>query len=672
MASASGNSADTEEDMDTSDFELFECCICLEILIKKQPRLLHCGHTFCTPCLHQIIRKDEIICPKCRSVTRVPPGGVEGLPKNSDLRKVWDREQEMNSLVRGRGDQSCNMCKRFSKAEYICTSCPVRIICKNCADLHKTIPILIPHTVVKLQALKTAATVHCEEHNLPMEYFCSFCEEGLCVMCLGAGKHAQHNAKVLDYQKGIEEFKKSTKVKEIESSLKEHAMKLRMCDDLVQAEIKNIHKTEDTLYEEYQELQALLNKKKIQLDSVTNLDLPLSHVQEQANEHCKQVIEQLDIIDRIFKLPEENVVCKIKEWHKKSQDVLMGTNEIFNLKYSKPKMDGLEKTKSYHNVEIQEAALTDEVEAKFKEWKENPPQRNSPVFISQVAFRMRFDGFVPTELIKVGDGSVILVDQGLRYVRRLNMAGVITDIYPSLFKRSTIKSACVYGKYLFIVSSNRWVTKTLLADAEWKTKTELRGIQADYITAIGENTLLVTISKDKGGIVEYNLDTHVCRTRLSDIKQPGKVCVAMDGDKMKFIVRCLKPKDNIPSNNPVYKVCIKIYDDNWKEETTIETPNQWDPQGLTVASSHEQIIVTDRSKACLFAYRLLNGEYHGNALYMPNRITLNGSLDVVYHYPRVWVLETDKCLSLFKVGTNQSSNKPEDTVNVLKRGLCST
>ena len=35
-------------------------------------------------------------------------------------------------------------------------------------------------------------------------------------------------------------------------------------------------------------------------------------------------------------------------------------------------MDGLEKTKSYHNVEIREAALTDEVEAKFKEWKETP------------------------------------------------------------------------------------------------------------------------------------------------------------------------------------------------------------------------------------------------------------------------------------------------------------
>ena len=32
-------------------FELFECSVCLESLINKQPRLLSCGHTFCTPCL---------------------------------------------------------------------------------------------------------------------------------------------------------------------------------------------------------------------------------------------------------------------------------------------------------------------------------------------------------------------------------------------------------------------------------------------------------------------------------------------------------------------------------------------------------------------------------------------------------------------------------------------
>ena len=41
-----------EENM--CSFELFECSVCLESLINKQPRLLSCGHTFCTPCLQQM------------------------------------------------------------------------------------------------------------------------------------------------------------------------------------------------------------------------------------------------------------------------------------------------------------------------------------------------------------------------------------------------------------------------------------------------------------------------------------------------------------------------------------------------------------------------------------------------------------------------------------------
>ena len=57
-------------------FELFECSVCLESLINKQPRLLSC-----TPCLQQLSAGNTVNCPKCRSPTRVPPGGVQALPK---------------------------------------------------------------------------------------------------------------------------------------------------------------------------------------------------------------------------------------------------------------------------------------------------------------------------------------------------------------------------------------------------------------------------------------------------------------------------------------------------------------------------------------------------------------------------------------------------------------
>ena len=39
---------------DSNICDLFECAICFESLLEKEPRLLHCWHTFCTPRLRQL------------------------------------------------------------------------------------------------------------------------------------------------------------------------------------------------------------------------------------------------------------------------------------------------------------------------------------------------------------------------------------------------------------------------------------------------------------------------------------------------------------------------------------------------------------------------------------------------------------------------------------------
>ena len=78
-------------------FELFECSVCLESLINKQPRILTCGHTFCTTCLQQLSTGNRLSCPKCRSPTWIGPGGVEALAKNTDISKMKEREQKLSS-----------------------------------------------------------------------------------------------------------------------------------------------------------------------------------------------------------------------------------------------------------------------------------------------------------------------------------------------------------------------------------------------------------------------------------------------------------------------------------------------------------------------------------------------------------------------------------------------
>lgn len=55
--------------------EELECVICYYEYTQKErvPRVLHCGHTFCAPCLEKLSSMDGIVrtvsCPLCRWIT---------------------------------------------------------------------------------------------------------------------------------------------------------------------------------------------------------------------------------------------------------------------------------------------------------------------------------------------------------------------------------------------------------------------------------------------------------------------------------------------------------------------------------------------------------------------------------------------------------------------------
>ena len=75
-----------------------QCGVCCERFDEgaRCPRLLGCGHTFCTHCLERLPRDQPaakakarakaaaatISCPSCREPTALPAAGVAALPKN--------------------------------------------------------------------------------------------------------------------------------------------------------------------------------------------------------------------------------------------------------------------------------------------------------------------------------------------------------------------------------------------------------------------------------------------------------------------------------------------------------------------------------------------------------------------------------------------------------------
>ena len=74
------------------------CAVCLDFL--REPKVLHCAHSFCCQCLREMVkggrsqRRDrrsslDLECPSCRHVTVLEHGRVDlDLPTNVNLRRL--------------------------------------------------------------------------------------------------------------------------------------------------------------------------------------------------------------------------------------------------------------------------------------------------------------------------------------------------------------------------------------------------------------------------------------------------------------------------------------------------------------------------------------------------------------------------------------------------------
>ena len=112
-----------------------ECSICLEGYNYKDkfPRMLSCGHSFCSSCLERLLYGNTIPCPTCRNLI-VVPFGVAGLSKNFDLLKIVNNQPKQAAKNTGR--QVCEPCGKKHPATFCCLDCQENM-CDTAAQFQK-------------------------------------------------------------------------------------------------------------------------------------------------------------------------------------------------------------------------------------------------------------------------------------------------------------------------------------------------------------------------------------------------------------------------------------------------------------------------------------------------------------------------------------------------------
>ena len=185
--------------------EEVSCSVCMTKF--TDPKQLPCLHSFCLHCLEGIqrtsARQDEIACPECRRVFRIPGGGnLNEFPTNFRLNSLLDVlaiKECQTSRVK------CENCDKRSEHCFYCFQC-CSFWCDDCISLHNGIKANKEHHALALKdfqdqnfenILKRPAFCQQKHHETEeLKFFCIDCKVAICNSCV-ATIHDGHAKMIL-------------------------------------------------------------------------------------------------------------------------------------------------------------------------------------------------------------------------------------------------------------------------------------------------------------------------------------------------------------------------------------------------------------------------------------------------------------------------------------------
>ena len=163
--------------------EVLECPVCCEPFDDQNicPRILSCGHSFCTGCLERLLTVDnKIPCPTCRDEVYIPQAGVAGLPKNFALLNIINANVTTQH-EEGESSYTCEACEDKHPATSFCLNCK-EDMCKDAARFHTRNKASRDHKVISLET--SLVTLFCQEHKERFRLFDQVCGRVVCRGCI--------------------------------------------------------------------------------------------------------------------------------------------------------------------------------------------------------------------------------------------------------------------------------------------------------------------------------------------------------------------------------------------------------------------------------------------------------------------------------------------------------
>ena len=310
---------------DKHSLDPLECSVCLEPLLDRNPRLLVCGHTFCTPCLENMTTCTKVLkCPKCRANMTLPTGGVESLPKNTDFCHIMEKQIYNSPQNKG----TCQICRR-KVAEFVCINCKNRLICKECAKLHSDVPALKSHQLL-LICEKQVSTEHttCEIHQEVNEFFCSACETAICVECIVCPEHLEHKSSICDIEAGLKSFQAELEIcksnmQDMSITLASGAQTLRQKLDILHVSRNKIGNICKNLEEKLKILREHLKEVKKPEETLQNLISEVEGQTQAITQHQKQMIKDMT----------GNKLNESKKWRDQAKKIIFTAQALLTKEY---------------------------------------------------------------------------------------------------------------------------------------------------------------------------------------------------------------------------------------------------------------------------------------------------------------------------------------------------